>query len=164
MSSFLAAQVAGPSASFLMATDLRSARDGFGREYSFTGLPSRPWEDGFLWPRSYLASGSGSSSPMLSEDSGSRGKWSTTVDDATEGGSQQKKITGNTLDSTGALLGSVVVQGFVTATDAYVGQTVSDANGWYSLPTPYVGQHYIVAYKPGSPDVAGTTVNTIVPV
>ena len=29
--------------------------------------------------------------------------------------------------------------------------------------TPAGTQHYLVAYKPGSPDTAGTTVNTLTP-
>ena len=80
------------------------------------------------------------------------------------GGAQMKKIIGVTRDSAGSPLGSVTVQAFLTATDAYVRETVSDAGGYYVLCTQFDGQtHYLVAYKTGSPDVAGTTVNTITP-
>lgn len=73
-------------------------------------------------------------------------------------------INGSTTDSVGNPLGGVVVQGFVTATEAFVGQVSSDSNGNYSLPTINFGvPHYLVAYYPGTPDKAGTTVNTLVP-
>ena len=55
------------------------------------------------------------------------------------------------------------MQGFVTATDAYVGQDVSRDDGTYLLGTETVAgvAHYLVAYKAGSPDIGGTTVNTL---
>jgi hypothetical protein len=52
----------------------------------------------------------------------------------------------------------------LTSNDTYVGQAVSDSAGYYELGTPYSGQaHYVVAYLPGSPDVSGTSVNTLIP-
>jgi hypothetical protein len=51
-----------------------------------------------------------------------------------------------------------------TVTDVRIDTTTSDANGLYEF--RYAGQppttYYLVAYKAGSPDVAGTTVNTLV--
>jgi hypothetical protein len=81
------------------------------------------------------------------------------------GGSQSTKfIVGECRDSLGAVVSGAVVQGFLTATDGFVAETTSDANGRYELGTPNPGaQHYIVAYRAGSPDIAGTTVNTLVP-
>jgi hypothetical protein len=38
---------------------------------------------------------------------------------------------------------------------------ISDAGGKYSIPVNIGIQHYAVAYLAGSPDVAGTTVNTL---
>lgn len=74
------------------------------------------------------------------------------------------RITGTTKDSTGAALGSCVVQWFNTADDRLLSETTSDANGLFEFRT--AGQppnaYYLVAYKQGSPDVAGTTVNTLV--
>jgi len=74
------------------------------------------------------------------------------------------RLTGVTKDSTGAVLGGVTVQWFNTADDKLFYETTSDANGVYEFRT--AGQppnaYYLVAYKPGSPDVAGTTVNTLV--
>jgi len=60
---------------------------------------------------------------------------------------------------------NATVQGFVTATDAYVGEDVSRLDGSYTLGTNQLKTtaHYLVAYKAGSPDIAGTTVNTLLP-
>lgn len=74
------------------------------------------------------------------------------------------RITGTTKDSTGAALGSCVVNWFLTGTDVKLDSVVSDANGLYEFRT--AGQppttYYLVAYKTGSPDVAGTTVNALI--
>ena len=72
-------------------------------------------------------------------------------------------VFGITKDRTGVPLGNCVVHLFNSATDVLVEQNTSDANGNYefrsaSLTTLY----YVVAYKPGSPDVAGATVNTLI--
>lgn len=72
------------------------------------------------------------------------------------------RITGVTKDSTGASLGSCVVQLFRTSNDQLIEESTSDGSGNYSFaPTDY-GPFYVVAYKAGAPDVAGTTVNTLV--
>jgi hypothetical protein len=74
------------------------------------------------------------------------------------------RITGTTRNSTGAALGTCVVDMFDTATDVRIDTTTSDATGVFEF--RYAGQppttYYLVAYKAGSPDVAGTTVNTLV--
>jgi hypothetical protein len=80
-----------------------------------------------------------------------------------EGTSVSRFIRGTVVDASDVAVANAIVQGFVTATDAYVGQDVSRNDGTYTLATdtPAGVQHYLVAYKPGSPDVAGTTVNTL---
>lgn len=74
------------------------------------------------------------------------------------------RITGTTKDSTGAALGNCVVDWFNTADDTKLDTATSDANGLFEFRT--AGQppnaYYLVAYKSGSPDVAGTSVNTLV--
>lgn len=82
-----------------------------------------------------------------------------------EGTSISRFIRGTCVDSGGTAVANAIVQGFVTATDAYVGQDVTRDDGSYILATDTAAgtQHYLVAYKPGSPDVAGTTVNTLTP-
>ena len=70
-------------------------------------------------------------------------------------------ITGTTKDSTGAALASCVVDLFRTADDTLATSITSDASGNYLVPASQYLTHYAVAYKAGSPDVAGTTVNTL---
>lgn len=74
------------------------------------------------------------------------------------------RISGTTRDSAGAALGGCVVDWFRTSDDARLDSTTSDANGLFEFRT--AGQppnaYYLVAYKPGSPDRAGTTINTLV--
>lgn len=79
-------------------------------------------------------------------------------------GTQTKRfIRGTVYDSVGVAVSGAIVQGFVTSTDAYVGEVQSNEDGTYTLGTETVAgvQHYLVAYKPGSPDTGGTTVNTL---
>lgn len=72
-------------------------------------------------------------------------------------------ISGVTRDSSGAALGSCVVKLYRTATDVLVDSTVSDGSGNYSFPNVTPGDtYYVVAYLAGSPDVEGTTNNTLV--
>jgi hypothetical protein len=71
-------------------------------------------------------------------------------------------ISGVTKDSTGAALASCTVQLFRTADDQLVQEFLSDGSGNYASSPVGLGQlYYAVAYKAGSPDVAGTTVNTL---
>jgi hypothetical protein len=72
-------------------------------------------------------------------------------------------ISGVTKDSTGAVLGSCTVDLFLTQGDTFIKTTVSDAStGAYSFQVSGNGNdYYCVAYKTGSPDVAGTTVATL---
>ena len=78
-----------------------------------------------------------------------------------DGGAQMKKIIGVTKDANGAPLGTCIVQGFRTANDQYVRETISDPAGNYVFCTEFLDSQYLVAYKVGAPDVAGTTVNTL---
>jgi hypothetical protein len=71
-------------------------------------------------------------------------------------------LTGVTRDSTGAVLGTCEVVLYSTI-DVVIGSQFSDASGNFSFLNPGTGPFYIVAYKPGAPDVAGTTVNTLLP-
>jgi len=45
--------------------------------------------------------------------------------------------------------------------DAFIEEQVSDGAGNFLFYPPDSGPYYIVAYKAGAPDVAGTTVNTL---
>jgi hypothetical protein len=71
-------------------------------------------------------------------------------------------ITGVTRDSTGAATGNCVVHLFESATDIEVAQTTSDGSGNFTfIIGNNAGFFYLVAYKAGSPDIAGTSVNTL---
>ncbi len=143
------------------------------RDYQWGDKPPRmaqsPWEDGGLWinARSLGGGFSGSLSGDAQSDGGRWEPYGTAGyfgwDES--GGARQNVIVGQTLDSTGAALGNCIVQCFVTATDVFVGQVTSDTAGYYRIPTTYgIGvAHYLVCYKAGSPDVAGTSVNTLNP-
>lgn len=73
------------------------------------------------------------------------------------------RISGVTRDGSGNPLGSCVVQLFRTSDDAILEEKTSGVDGsFYFDVADMVTQHYIVAYKAGSPDRAGTTLNTLV--
>lgn len=86
------------------------------------------------------------------------------------------RIFGVTKDSAGAALGNCEVEVYETVSGAIRGTTVSDAAGNYTFDVtgngvvaPSDGEaatvpltFYVVAYKTGAPDVAGTTVNTLI--
>jgi hypothetical protein len=116
------------------------------------------------WSRSRMASGS--SEVILSADGACtcRTSWGYEPWEAAFGGyTRPNFIVGQTLDSGGNPI-AATVQGFRTSDDLYVGETGSDNNGRYSLPTIYLNDaHYLVAYRVGSPDQTGATVNTLIP-
>lgn len=122
----------------------------------------RPWDDGILW--STPAFLGGSSGWALSQDAMTSGCYDSYGPDE-RGGQQTKKLTGITRDSSAIPAGSCNVMGFVTTTNVFVGQVTSDSGGYYELPTAYAGvAHFLVVYRAGSPDIAGTTLNTLIPV
>ena len=72
-------------------------------------------------------------------------------------------ISGVTKDGNGAVLGSCTVKLYRTADDVLLATTTSDAaTGAYSFSQAGNGGSYVVAYKIGSPDISGTTVNTLI--
>ena len=77
-------------------------------------------------------------------------------------------ITGITRDNNGLELGFCDVIALdankliVTGTPV-VAQTVSDVDGFFVMFVPSYNNHQIIAYKSGSPDVAGISLETIVP-
>lgn len=80
-----------------------------------------------------------------------------------EGTQSKRFIRGVTKDVDDNVLSGVIVQGFVTATDAYVGEVASLTDGTFMLGTetaPGVA-HYLVAFLAGSPNRAAASDNTI---
>lgn len=73
-------------------------------------------------------------------------------------------ISGVTRDSAGAILGGCVVELYQTLTDLPLQKVTSDATtGAFTFTAARYAPttHYIVAYKAGGTDVAGTTLNTL---
>jgi hypothetical protein len=73
-------------------------------------------------------------------------------------------ISGITKDSAGAILGSCVVTLYQTVGDKMMEKVTSDATtGAYSFSAVGLSEtYYVVAYKAGVPDVAGTTINSLI--
>lgn len=72
-------------------------------------------------------------------------------------------LSGVSRDSVGAALGSCRVMIFRTEDMSFVTETTSDSVGVWSVSLMKGGPFFLVEYKAGSPDVAGTSVNTVVP-
>lgn len=78
-------------------------------------------------------------------------------------------LTGVTRNSAGAALGGCRVMaldvGQIAITGApIVAESISDGSGNYSVPVPLNTAYQVIAYKSGSPDVGGVSLNTITPV
>lgn len=130
--------------------------------------PSRqtmqPFTDGLLWPSSRFAGGGATSgwSGMLGQDAADMRRWG---QELWEGGgvASAVKYVGVTQDSAGSTLAGATLTPFLTSNDAVAGpDVVSDAGGYFEACSIYPGvDHYVVAYKPGSPDVAGVSKNNV---
>lgn len=81
------------------------------------------------------------------------------------GTSVSRFIRGTCVDASDVAVANATVQVFRTSDDFYLGQDVSRDDGTYIAPADVAAgtQCYLVAYKAGSPDTAGTTVNTLTP-
>ena len=71
-------------------------------------------------------------------------------------------INGTTRDAAGTPLANCTVKLYRTADDSVAAVVISDGSGKFSIASSPALNHYLVAYLPGSPDVAGTTINTLV--
>ena len=78
-----------------------------------------------------------------------------------QGVTKNNILNGVTRDSAGNPIGLCRVELYLTGNDMPVATTMSSAGGGFIFYNPGSGPFYIVAYKAGSPDVAGTTVNTL---
>lgn len=78
------------------------------------------------------------------------------------GPGQGVKLVGISKDSADAVLPGATVMVFRTSDRQYIGETISDpVTGVFEYSvTPGVA-YFVVSYKPGTPDVAGTTLNTL---
>jgi len=71
-------------------------------------------------------------------------------------------ITGITRDKNGVALGNCIVDAFRNWDNQFIASTISDGGGNFTVNPISSGPYYLVAYKAGSPDVAGTSVNTLI--
>lgn len=76
--------------------------------------------------------------------------------------SKNAQIIGITKDETGAAAGGYTVRAFVTSTSRFFSSSVSNGSGAYAVSVPVGIACFCVSYKAGSPDKAGTTVNTLI--
>jgi len=120
-----------------------------------------PWANGVLWTNSNLFANASVITnltvypPEVYFDFG---------EFSSGGGADMVYLSGITRDSSGNPLGNCMVQLFRTQDDLFVNEVISDNGGFYRVGSPYRNtQHYLVAYLAGSPDVAGTTLDTLVP-
>lgn len=75
----------------------------------------------------------------------------------------RSSLVGVSKDGAGAVLGGCTVRIFRTADDVKVAETLSDASGNWSVPMMPIGPYYYVEYLAGSPNKAGTSINTNTP-
>lgn len=140
-------------------------------DWSWQRRSAKTWKDRnvfvSLWPRgSFGMCGADVSTPYQAignDPSGFLGYEPFSCDG--EGTQTKRFIRGQTLDADGNPLSGVIVQGFVTATDAYVGEVQSMTDGTYILGTETAAgtAHYLVAFLAGSPNRAAASDNTILP-
>lgn len=71
------------------------------------------------------------------------------------------RLAGVSRDATGTPLANARVS--LCQGNVIINTVTSDGGGNYAFNNPGSGPFFIVAYKAGSPDVAGTTVNTLLP-
>lgn len=74
-------------------------------------------------------------------------------------------ITGTAYDSNNATVSEARIELHDSRSVYEYAETVSDGSGNYSFTVPWNSSQYqILAYKTGSPDIAGVTVDTLIPV
>lgn len=79
-------------------------------------------------------------------------------------GQKNFMLSGTTRDLGGVALGSCVVSVYRTFDDAFLGEVTSNADGKFNIAVADgTLTYYLVAYKAGTTDVMGATVNTLTP-
>ena len=131
--------------------------DDINAVYSFMWTIFMGFENGF-WPRGNQLDASGDE--MLEADLAS---WFASNFEPYNGGCNTRYgIQGITRDAFDNPLGGCKVVCFRTADDTKTGEAISDANGNFTVTTPYFPEaHYLVQYKATSPDVFGSSLNTL---
>lgn len=142
-------------------------------KWDWQGRSPKTWLDKKKW-RSLWSYGCniGYGAPSGSDGASAISYNDTTWDDMFEPfsrdgeGTQSKNfLRGTCVDASDVPIANAIVQAFVTATDTFAGEVTGHTDGTYILGVEQskATAHYLVAYKVGSPDIAGTTVNTLLP-
>jgi len=119
---------------------------------------SIPDEVDYLWPRSSFGMmNSATAAAPLNNAAPQYWEWGYWP----AGCSRRVVITGIVQTSGGSPVSGATVVLFNTATNLPLDSFVSRSDGSYVLTDPYAAPCYAVAYHPGSPDTAGTTVDTL---
>lgn len=134
-------------------------------KWSWQQVSPKTWKDRnrwtSLWPSGQFGMcGNDGSGPTIA------GGWGFEPFSCDGPGTQTTKfLKGLCVDSSDVALSGVVVQGFRTSDDQYLGYDVqSRSDGSYDLPSNLpASASYVVAYLAGSPDRGGTTLNTLTP-
>jgi hypothetical protein len=141
--------------------DVRSEIDSWLTYGQYTSDTS-PWEDAMLWSAPRNISGGSAGLYYVGNDASIGNRFAPPPQES--GGQQMRKFIGITRDSAGNTLGNAVVHVYLTNNDQFLRLLNSDSGGYFEACSEYQGvNHYLVAYKAGSPDIAGTTVNTLQP-
>lgn len=118
-----------------------------------------------LWPRTQYRGSEGRVSTAPLNSAPDIWDWRVWADTDAGAGQRRNIVTGITTDAVGTPLGSCRVKLYETASDTIVdtGVLSDPITGVYVATTPFSTACYAVAYKTGSPDREGTTVNTLTP-
>lgn len=74
----------------------------------------------------------------------------------------RKKFAGRIINAVQTPVAGAIVLLFRTSDRLLVEESLSDANGYYELYSPHNSAHFIMAYLTGSPNIQGTTINSLV--
>ena len=168
MSSFLWHTIADMSANLLAITDEGKNdlwRGRYQYDYQTRGVATQMDKYGWTsyWPSPKMMGGDPITSPfMLGQENGDgmRFELSSTQDSGT---ARPYFVMGQCVTSVGAGLANCAIELFLTSNNALVSTGVTDALGYYQMPTPYAGQtHFVVAnYSNGT--YVGASVSTLTP-
>jgi hypothetical protein len=114
----------------------------------------------FLWPRSrFLYSGMPPGYCVMDQFPLKYENW--TWFKMVGGTSERIAVQGQVVNSSGSGVSGVTVKLFDTPTNVMVDSTTTDANGNYDVGSYLSTNAFAIGYVTGSPDKAGTTINTI---
>lgn len=144
-----------------MRVDDRRGSDNVQPSNGPRGSQPGNFEDGMLWRApQFIQSGQGIG---VQDAAYASTRWLPWTESA--GNAARKKLTGTTRNAGGGPLGGVAVQAIRQDGSSCDGTATSDGLGYYEVAVANPsGTYKVDAYLTGSPDVAGTTTNNLVPV